>query len=181
MAGFLETMAGGALSAFGAHQANRANKQIAREQMAFQERMSNTSYQRTMQDMEKAGLNPILAYNQGGASTPPGASTQVSNEFSSGVNSAIEARRSRAEVENLRQQNKQIKSTTFLNEALAQQAIAQTHRIGTQETRDTVGIGSDIVGAAGDIANMYLAFKLGGKKAAALQAGADLARSRTKK
>lgn len=181
MAGFIETLAGGALSAFGAHQANRANKQIAREQMQFQERMSNTAYQRAMQDMEKAGLNPILAYNQGGATAPPGASTQVSNEFSSGVNSAIEARRSRAEVENLRQQNKQIKSTTFLNEALAHQAIAQTHRIGVQETGDYVDMARQIGGSVVDVANFLLAYKLGGKKAAALQAGAELSRSRIKK
>lgn len=38
----------------------------------FQERMSNTSYQRVMDDMRKAGLNPMLAYSQGGASVPGG-------------------------------------------------------------------------------------------------------------
>lgn len=62
-----------AAAGLGALYQNQEAKRSAKRQMEFQASMSNTSWQRGMADMKAAGLNPMLAYKMGGASSPAGA------------------------------------------------------------------------------------------------------------
>ena len=103
------TIAAGALSAGSAAQQNRMQRAMAREQMAFQERMSSTAYQRAVADMRAAGINPMLAVDRGGASSPGGAQAQMVSPLGGAVSSAMQMRRLHEEIKTM-QENRRLLS-----------------------------------------------------------------------
>jgi len=78
----------GGLGLLGGLIGNSASAREAQKNRDWQERMSDTEMQRRVADLKMAGLNPMLAYTQGGASSGSGATAQQDNPFSSAVPSA---------------------------------------------------------------------------------------------
>jgi len=125
----------GALSYLGGTEANSANAlqaeynrgfnaQEAQKNREFQERMRATQYQTTVADLKSAGLNPMLAYVQGGAGNVAGSAATGSmpapmeNVLGKVGNSAREGAMAVQQYENLKTQN-------FATEQQGEQAASQ--------------------------------------------------------
>lgn len=130
---------GGVGSYFGQQSANQATAEMAKDQMAFQERMRETSYQTAVNDMKKAGLNPMLAYQQGGAGNQPGAAAQMQNAIGAGVSSAQEGISKYQQLQNLHSQQElihaQIDDTTAAAVLKRATAITEAYRPGLTQAQ----------------------------------------------
>lgn len=118
---------------------NSAEAQANRE---WQEHMSSTAYQRAVEDMKKAGLNPILAFSNGGASTPGGSAGTISGaSMGLASSSALGVSRSGGFVPNAYESSSWSKSDWYNAAQSWQQMLSSTHMTpyGLQKALTEIG------------------------------------------
>lgn len=108
-----------ATSLYGMNKNQSFNKGMAREQRRWAERMSNTQYQRAAKDLEKAGLNRVLALGSP-ASTPAGSSASSTSQLDKPdvMGKALMAQ----QLSNAKQTEKVLKKEVELKEQLGNKA-----------------------------------------------------------
>lgn len=149
-------IASGVLSMFGASQTNQAQEQLAQQQDAFQEQMSNTAYTRATADMKNAGLNPMMMFGGGSAaSTPSGVMPTLQNPMagasqamSSAVSSAVQSKVADATVDKMADEMANLKAQNAVIKATAPLIGSQTALTQSQAFKTDVDAKNDLTDLA---------------------------------
>jgi len=123
-------IAGGGLSLAGGLFSNKKNIDLSKDQMRFQERMASTQYQRAANDLEKAGLNRILALGSPAAS-PAGARPNITNPTSEVASSAKNVGLLKAQADLLQAQARE-------SDERRQVAASQSRLLSNQSAHQTM-------------------------------------------
>lgn len=119
-----------AFSSFeGGERRNEAQIAQADKQMEFQRAMSNTAYQRSVADLLAAGLNPMLAYAHGGASTPAGSMANIEDTITPAVNSGNAAFRASTEANVRRAQVADLAESAGLKHTQSLKTQEEVHQV----------------------------------------------------
>jgi len=105
---------------------NSASVKAQKRQLEFADYVNRNKYQMATADLEKAGLNPMLAYTQGAGSMQGGVGGQGVDPTGGAVEKGIHGLSSAAAIENVHAQTQKTESETQLNHVLAQKAAQDT-------------------------------------------------------
>ena len=164
---------------FGTQQTNQANTDIANQANQFSAQQFATRYQTTVKDLQAAGLNPMLAYSQGGGSPPTAQmpaprQNVVSNATNAALTAYDRALATKSNEAEIKLKEMQAQATS------AQEQVARTQAINNIANEAKINQDTQTSAAAEQVSRQQLgaiAAEINLKKASTVSTSAQAART----